>query len=300
VKIWPIITLVGLMWGSFYADGQNTGRESNPHARPHRSAIDAEVADVMKAVNQPHRPVTAYRVFFTQLLQQQDGTEWKAPQEKATSQAGDADADDGEDPGKKLFWRTTYSPIDPAQFTGWGDPNPVPDPDLVSQPACTTCRPDITFTITTTTDDSGVPREDVNDAAEAGKNAPLGNLGFGALQALNSLPEPGAGEATVLPCETMLVNGLCPLPCKGKDDPLCKSKDPTTPVLSEPGGGLIPPVVSKGGDPPPPFIGGGGGGGGGVGGGQSVGGVPEPSTWLLFGIGFLALAGFRWRFSAAR
>ena len=33
MKVWPIITLVGLIYGSTLADPKGVGRESNPHPR---------------------------------------------------------------------------------------------------------------------------------------------------------------------------------------------------------------------------------------------------------------------------
>ena len=53
MKVWPIITLVGLIYGSTLADPKGVGGENNPH--PHRSTLDAEVAADFA---QPHRPVT--------------------------------------------------------------------------------------------------------------------------------------------------------------------------------------------------------------------------------------------------
>ena len=106
MKVWPIITLGALLYGSTFSDSRNVGRESNPH--PHRSMIDAEIAADFAPVNMPHRPVTmAFREVFAKLLN--DETEWSAPEGKATAITEDADADDGEDPGKKLFWRSRSS-----------------------------------------------------------------------------------------------------------------------------------------------------------------------------------------------
>ena len=77
-----------------------------------------------------------------------------------------------------------------------------------------------------------------------------------------------------------MVNGVCPMPCKGDDDPLCRDASEIPPILTEPGG---PIVVDR---TPPPFI----GGGSGVVVGQA-GSVPETSTWLMgiIGFGFLSL-----------
>ena len=129
MKIWPIITLVGLIYGSTLADPKGVGRESNPH--PHRSTLNAEVAADFA---QPHRPVTmAFREVFAKLLNEE--TDWSAPENKATAQA-EADADDDQDPGKKLFWSTTHSDVTGVPFPGWGDPNAEPDHPLVSPAAC--------------------------------------------------------------------------------------------------------------------------------------------------------------------
>ena len=73
MKVWPIITLVGLLYGASVSDSHNVGRESNPH--PHRSTLDAEVAADFA---QPHRPVTmAFREVFAKLLNEE--TDWSAP-----------------------------------------------------------------------------------------------------------------------------------------------------------------------------------------------------------------------------
>ena len=268
MKIWPIITLVGLIYGSTLADPKGVGRESNPH--PHRSTLDAEVAADFA---QPHRPVTmAFREVFQKLLN--DETDWSAPDGKATAQAEDA-ADDGQDPGKKLFWTTNHPDITGVPFPGWGDPNAEPDHPLVSAPACSTCRPDLT--IFTIIEDPTPPKEDENFAVEAQAHITMGDLPFGVLKALDNLVIGGGGKVTVAPCETILVNGVCPLPCK-PNDPLCVD-DP-----------LPPPVVVDPADPtsPPIIISGGSGGSGPVG---AISGVPEPSTWLMgiIGFGFLSL-----------
>ena len=47
----------------------------------------------------------AFREVFAKLLNEE--TDWSAPENKATAQA-EADADDGQDPGKKLFWSTNH------------------------------------------------------------------------------------------------------------------------------------------------------------------------------------------------
>ena len=209
MKVWPIITLVGLIYGSTLADPKGVGRESNPH--PHRSTLDAEVAADFA---QPHRPVTmAFREVFAKLLNEE--TDWSAPDGKATAQAED-DADDGQDPGKKLFWTTNHPEITGVPFPGWGDPNAEPDHPLVSPPACSSCRPDLE--IFYIIDDPVPPREDENMATTAALHAL--QLPFGALKALDNLiVTKGAGGVpivTVMPCETIIVNGVCPMPCKGK------------------------------------------------------------------------------------
>jgi PEP-CTERM motif len=283
MKIWPIVTLGALLYGGTYSDALNTQRESNPHPARHRSSLDAEVAAFFA---QPHRPVTmAFREVFAKLLNEE--TDWSAPDGKATAQA-EADADDGQDPGKKLFWSTNHPDITGVPFPGWGDPNAEPDHPLVSPPACSSCRPELFFYIIT--EDPAPSHENENAVAEAQSSFTMRNLPFGALKALdNMIIATGADGGLIVaiaPCETIMVNGICPSPCKGADDPLCRDASEVPPTLSEPGG----PIVA--GDPPP-FVGGGGSGsgmGGGIGGGQSVGSVPEPSTWALLALGFAWLA----------
>jgi hypothetical protein len=271
MKVWPIITLVGLIYGSTLADPKGVGRESNPH--PHRSSLDAEVAADFA---QPHRPVTmAFREVFAKLLNEE--TDWSAPESRQATAQAEADADDGQDPGKKLFWTTNHPDITGVPFPGWGDPNAEPDHPLVSPPACSTCRPELFFY--TIIEDPAPPKEDENFAVEAQAHITMGNLPFGALKALDNMVIGEGGKVTVAPCETILVNGACPLPCK-PNDPLCVD-DPLSlplPIVVDPISPVTPPVI----------IIGGGGGSGPVG---AVGGVPETSTWLMgiIGFGFLSL-----------
>ena len=236
MKIWPIITLVGLIYGSTLADPKGVGRESNPH--PHRSTLDAEVAADFA---QPHRPVTmAFREVFAKLLNEE--TDWSAPDGKATAQASD-NADDGEDPGKKLFWSTNHPANEGVPFTGWGDPNAEPDHPLVSPPACSSCRPDLEI-FYYIIDDPVPPKEDENMATTAALHSL--QLPFGALKALDNLViDPGTGKVTVAPCETILVNGMCPMPCK-PNDPLCVDDPLPPPVISDPTdptNPVIPPII---------------------------------------------------------
>ena len=106
----------------------------------------------------------------------------------------------------------------------------------------------------------------------------MGDLPFGALKALDNMVIGEGGKVTVAPCETILVNGVCPLPCK-PNDPLCVDDPLPLPIVVDP---ADPSPVT------PPIIIIGGGGSGPVG---AVGGAPEPSTWLmgLIGFGFLSL-----------
>ena len=257
MKVWPIITLVGLIYGSTLADPKGVGRESNPH--PHRSSLDAEVAADFA---QPHRPVTmAFREVFAKLLNEE--TDWSAPDGKATAQA-EADADDGQDPGKKLFWSTNHPDMTGVPFPGWGDPNAEPDHPLVSPPACSSCRPDLEI-FYYIIDDPAPPKEDENMATTAALHSL--QLPFGALKILDNMVIGSDGKVTVMPCETILVNGACPLPCK-PNDPLCVD-DPIVVDPTDPTSPVTPPVI---------IIGGGGGGSGPVG---AISGVPETSTWLM-------------------
>ena len=275
MKVWPIITLGALIWGASVSDSRNVGRESNPHPLRHRSSLDAEVAADFA---QPHRPVTmAFREVFQKLLNEE--TDWSAPENKATAQA-EADADDGQDPGKKLFWSTNHPDVTGVPFPGWGDPNAEPDHPLVSPAACSTCRPELFFYIIT--EDPAPSHENENAVAEAQSSFMLGALPFGALKALDNMVIGESGKVTVAPCETILVNGACPLPCK-PNDPLCVD-DPLPPPIvvdpTDPTSPVTPPVI---------IIGGGGGGGSGPVG--AISGVPETSTWLMgiIGFGFLSL-----------
>ena len=61
----------------------------------------------------------------------------------------------------------------------------------------------------------------------------MGNLPFGALKALDNMVIGGGGKVTVAPCETILVNGVCPLPCK-PNDPLCVDDPLPPPVVVDP------------------------------------------------------------------
>jgi hypothetical protein len=280
MKVWPIVTLGALIYGSLYADGNPTHRESVPHPRP-RSFTEDDLE-----LSMPHRVASiAYSSFFKQLLDQE--TEWSMPEAQVSTSQENTNTDDGEDPGKKLFWTHTYPGVyDPTPFPGWFDPTAEPDHPLVSPPACSSCRPDLFFIII---EDPAPPHEDENFALDAGNanGKMLSNLPFGELKAIDNLivkTGPGGSPVvTILPCETIIVNGVCPLPCKGNDDPLCKAEgDPIPPVLSNPGGGVTPPVIG-GTDPPPIIIG--GGGSGGIGG--NVGSVPEPSIWIMMLLGFV-------------
>ena len=242
------------------------GRESNPH--PHRSTLTRDFA-------QPHRPVTmAFREVFAKLLNEE--TDWSAPENKATAQA-EADADDGQDPGKKLFWSTTHPDITGVPFTGWGDPNAEPDHPLVSPAACSTCRPDLEI-FYYIIDDPAPSHENENVVAEAQSQLhdeqPAVRGAQGARQHGHRDRRRGDGRAM----RDDHRQRRLPLPCKPNDplcvdDPLPMVLDPTDPISP-----VTPPVI----------IIGGGGGSGPVG---AIGGVPETSTWLMgiIGFGFLSL-----------
>ena len=163
----------------------------------------------------------AFREVFQKLLNEE--TDWSAPDGKKAVAVVDGDGDDGQDPGKKLFWSTNHPDVTGVPFPGWGDPDPIVVPNPVVSPACSTCRPELFFTII---EDPTPPKEDENFAVEAQAHAVFGNLLFGALKALdNMVIATGSGGGfivTIAPCETIMVNGVCPAPCKGNDDPLCR------------------------------------------------------------------------------
>lgn len=271
MKVWPIITLGALLYGSTFSDGMGVKRGSHPPARHHTSEFDP---DDFIAPNQPHRPVTmAFREVFAKLLNEE--TDWSAPESRQATAQAEADADDGQDPGKKLFWHSVFPDNPGVPFTGWGDPNAEPDHPNVAPTPCSSCRPELFFTII---DDPVPPKEDENFAVEAQNHMTMGNLPFGELKILNNLVVSGNGTVTVMPCETILVNGVCPLPCKSNDDPLCKDEG----NITDPLGGL--PVIDPTEPTGPIFTGGGGGGFGG--GGVTAGSVPETSTWVMLMFGF--------------
>ena len=175
----------------------------------------------------------AFREVFAKLLN--DETDWSAPENKATAQA-EADADDGQDPGKKLFWSTNHPDITGVPFTGWGDPNAEPDHPLVSPPACSTCRPELFFY--TIIEDPTPPKEDENFAVEAQNHMTMGNLPFGELQALVNMVITPSGEVTIEPCVTILVNGVCPIPCTSTTASLPSCATDPVGVPTDPLGGL--------------------------------------------------------------
>ena len=82
----------------------------------------------------------------------------------------------------------------------------------------------------------------------------MGDLSFGALKALDNMVIAMAARGLIVaiaPCETIMVNGVCPAPCKGDDDPLCgDDRNPAGP--DRPG---RPHVVDR---TPPSYYGGGG------------------------------------------
>ena len=266
--------------GSTLADPHSVGREGKPHPRHHLSEFDP---DDFVAPNMPHRPVTmAFREVFAKLLN--DETEWSAPEGRATAEVTDDNADDGQDPGKKLFWTTNHPETTGVPFTGWFDPTAEPDHPLVSPPACSSCRPDLEI-FYYIIDDPVPPKEDENMATTAALHSL--QLPFGALKSLDNLViDPGTGKITVAPCETILVNGMCPMPCK-PNDPLCVDDPLPPPVISDPTDPTNPVI-------PPIIIGAGGAGGAGsVGGVESVGGVPETSTWIMTALGFIVLGAIK-------
>ena len=289
MKVWPIITLGVLLYGSSFSDSRNVGRESNPH--PHRSMIDAEVADAMKAFEPPHRPVTmAFREVFAKLLA--DQTEWTAPEGKATAEATD-NSDDGEDPGKKLFWTTVFGKTDGVPFPGWDDPNPIPNPDIVSQPYTGPGWPNLVLI----EDDPPPMRADEGSAAISSTHIQTlsEQLPASVMKALSTMVV-GGGNVGASPLASVCPPGatdlLCaiivqvceqtpaPAACSTKKDP----GDITTPLDGLPGpvSPIRPgPILTDPSPSPGPVSG--------------VGGVPEPSTWVMIFIGALGLIGLRKR-----
>ena len=217
----------------------------------------------------PARVATvAYREFFRHLLSQEDGTEWTVP---GASSKTSADAHDlvDDDPGKKLFWHTIWGDTPPVPFPGWSDPNPIPNPQfpVYSPTQFTNCCGDMTgppiLTVAHPNDAIGNEAIHINGVTEG--------LTGDQIKALDNLSVGAGGGISMMPCETILVNGICTMPCKDKDDPLCKEDDgvpivlkPSPPVL---GGGPVGPAGPVGGGGVGP-IGGSGGGVGGFGGGK--------------------------------
>lgn len=201
MKAWPIITLVGLIWGSFYADGMNTGRESNPHPRHRVGEFDPGDA----LIDMPHRVATiGYMAFFNRLLQQ--GTEWTDDPKAETRAIAEADGDlVDSDPAKKLFWHTVFGPNDPNPFPGWNDPNPNPNPNYPAY------NPSQFNSVGAQID--GVARLTDDEDAASALSTHIQGVGEGvfggALKALNNLSVGAGGSITLMPCETILVNGVC-------------------------------------------------------------------------------------------
>jgi hypothetical protein len=227
--------------------------------------------------------------FFHKLLAEQGGTEWATPGAKAATEDANLAHDlVDDDPGKKMFWHTIPGVYDPVPFPGWGDPNAEPNHNYPAYAPTqfTNCCGDMSpapivdpHNTESINDENIFHIQGVTEGLTGEQIKVLNNLGFGS-----------GGGLKVTPCETIMVNGVCTMPCKS-DDPLCKD-DGNDPIV------VIPPVII-GPDPSPPVIGGGGvgpiGGGGGSGGGLSVGGVPEPSTWMLMISGFALMTYLGWR-----
>ena len=277
MKIWPIITFGLLLYGSSFSDGRIPPRESNPHPRPHRAA----------EIELPDRPITktpSTKIFTPMLALDADGTEWVFQQNQIVEKEVEGDIFDN-DPAKQWLLHTIFHYADGPVNRDLSDPdlgdNPAPSAQPYEGNAPTGWK-----VIYETVDTVAAPEPDHDNAAvDAQTRATAGALPFGGLQALGNLTMSPGGAVTETPCATLLVNGVCPIPCAPDSKlPSCDVKSPPT-VITEPLGGL--PV----GDPPPPItvVLGGGGHGGGV-----VGNVPEPSTWVMLVMGFVLMALFGW------
>ena len=254
MKVWPIITLGALLYGSSFSDGMGVPRGNKPPPRHHASEFDP---DDFVAPNQPHRVATmAFREIFAKLMAEQ--TEWTAPDSKTTIATDDTD--DGEDPGKKLFWTTVFGKTDGVPFPGWNDPNPIDDPGIVSQPYTGPGWPNLV--LITTEEDPTAPRGESEASLRSTHILTLQEqIPRGIQIALNAIVSGGA----VIPCAAPLVRGLCLVPCTAAT--ACDSGSTT--------GLVVGPIFS--------------------GGGLRAGGVPEPSTWVMIFIGALGLIGLRKR-----
>ena len=220
----------------------------------------------------------AFREVFAKLLNEE--TDWSAPENKATAQA-EADADDGQDPGKKLFWSTNHPRQLPACRSPAGE---VPMPSLIIR---LSRRPlvrhaDLKLFFYIITEDPAPSHENENAVAEAqselhdGRPSVRGaegarQYGHRARVARMKLRSPRARRSL------STVSAPCPasptIPCAWTIRCRCRSWS----ILRIPPAPLRRPSSSSE-----------GGGSGPVG---AVGGVPETSTWLmeLIGFGFLSL-----------
>ena len=103
----------------------------------------------------------AFREVFAKLLNEE--TDWSAPENKATAQA-EADADDGQDPGKKLFWSTTTQTLPACRSPAGAIPMPSLTIRWCRRPPARLAGRILFFTII---EDPTPPKEDENFAVEA-------------------------------------------------------------------------------------------------------------------------------------